>query len=93
MSPESRIDMIRQRLQTAFSPTGLEIEDESHAHVGHAGAAGGLGHFRICITAAAFAGLSRTARHRRIYEALESLMHTDIHALAITARAPGESAR
>jgi BolA protein len=93
MNPLERTDAIHQRLQAAFSPTDLEVEDESHAHAGHAGAAGGLGHFRIRITAAAFEGISRIARHQRIYAALGSLMETDIHALAIAAHAPGECLR
>ena len=93
MNETSRVGRIRDLLQTEFSPSTLEIEDESHAHAGHAGAAGGLGHFRVRIVAPAFAGLPRIARHQRIYAALGSLMRTDIHALAIEARAPDEGTR
>jgi BolA protein len=35
-------------------------------------------------------GKSLIARHRMVYAALGELMSTDIHALAIDARAPGE---
>jgi len=90
MSDTRRVEAIRSRLQAEFSPSLLEIEDESHAHVGHAGAAGGLGHFRVRIVAPAFKGLSRLARHQRIYASLGELMRTDVHALAIEARAPDE---
>lgn len=93
MNRHLRTEVIRQRLQAAFAPVELDVEDESHAHAGHAGAAGGQGHFRIRITASAFAGMPRIARHQRIYAVLDSLMRTDIHALAITARAPGERSR
>ena len=58
---------------------------------GHAGAAGGAGHFRIRITAQAFSGLNSVARHRLVYGALKEFMPHEIHALAIHALAPNES--
>ena len=85
-----RVEMIRSRLTAALNPTELEIEDESHRHAGHAGARDGRGHFRVRIVSAAFAGKSALARHRAVYAALGDLMQTDIHALAIDARAPEE---
>jgi BolA protein len=85
----TRIDRIRAALQ-ALQPERLEIEDQSHQHAGHAGAATGRGHFHVDIVAAAFAGESPVARHRRVYAALGTLMKTDIHALSLRARAPGE---
>lgn len=87
----TRIERLRDTLQLAFSPTRLDIEDEGHLHAGHAGARRG-GHFRVTIVSEAFAGLTPIARHRRVYEAAAELMKTEIHALAITARAPGEDA-
>lgn len=89
MGPADRERRLRERLTAAFAPRELTIVDESHLHVGHAGAAGGGGHFRIRIVAAAFAGLAPVARHRRIYEALGDLMSGEIHALTIDARADG----
>jgi len=86
----TRLQKIRATLQAAFKPEQLEIEDQSHEHAGHAGAASGRGHFRVDIVAAAFAGESAVARHRRVYAALGELMQTDIHALSLRARAPGE---
>lgn len=80
-----RVGMIRGRLEEAFRPQTLEITDESHKHVGHAGARDGRGHFHVRIVADGFHGLPRLARHRRIYRALGELMHTDIHALSIEA--------
>ena len=88
----TRVDRIRAALERAFSPEQLVIEDESHRHAGHAGAATGRGHFRIEIVAAAFAGQALLARHRSVYEALGELMQTDIHALSLRTRAPGEAA-
>ena len=88
-----RVELIRRQLSAALSPTELDIEDESHRHAGHAGARDGRGHFRVRIVSAAFAGKSALARHRAVYEALGDLMQTDIHALAIDARAPEEENR
>jgi len=83
-----RIAEIRSRLTNAFSPGTLEIEDESHLHAGHEGAKGGLGHFRVHIISEQFSGLSRIQSHRLIYDALGTLMQTDIHALSVDASAP-----
>lgn len=86
----NREDTLRQRLQAAFSPSRLEIVDDSQRHAGHAGARGGGGHFRVLIVSAAFAGQSPLARHRAVYAALDGLLQSEIHALAIDARVPGE---
>jgi BolA protein len=86
-----RVDTIQRRLAEALSPSALEVEDESHRHVGHAGARDGRGHFRVRIVSAAFEGQNPIARHRAIYTALGDLMQTDIHALAIEARTPEET--
>ena len=84
-------DEIRRRL-AALEPSRLELLDESAKHAGHAGAApGGNTHWNLTIVSAAFAGQSTLARHRMIYRALGELMQHPIHALAITARAPGET--
>jgi BolA protein len=88
--PGERIELIRARLIDALAPSELVIEDESHKHVGHAGARDGRGHFRVHIVAAAFSGQPLLARHRRVYAALGQMMQTDIHALALDARAPEE---
>ncbi len=85
-----RIERIRAHLIDALAPTELLIEDESHKHVGHAGARDGRGHFRVRIVAAEFSGQPLVARHRRVYAALAQMMQTDIHALALDARAPEE---
>ncbi len=88
MKAEERVTAIRERLTAALQPSALEVQDESHLHAGHAGARDGKGHFRVHITAAAFAGLTPIKRHRLVYEALADLMNSDIHALAIDAAPP-----
>jgi len=87
----ARSDLIRASLERALHPQQIDIEDESHRHVGHEGARDGRGHFRVRIVAAEFAGLPLLKRHQRVYAALGDLMRTDIHALAIDARAPDEA--
>ena len=89
---EARVAAIRAALEAGLAPVSLEIEDESHRHAGHAGAADGRGHFRVDVVAEAFAGLGPIARHRAVYAALGELMTTDIHALSIRARTPSEVA-
>lgn len=81
---------IRSLLEQALAPEALEVIDESHLHIGHAGARDGRGHFRIRITSARFSGQARLARHRMIYAALGSMMDTDIHALSIEADSGNE---
>ena len=83
-------DEIRRRLN-ALAPSRLELLDESARHAGHAGAApGGNTHWKLTIVSAGFTGNSTVARHRMIYQALGELMQNPIHALSITALAPGE---
>jgi BolA family transcriptional regulator, general stress-responsive regulator len=77
-------------VRAALQPLRLEVLDDSHLHAGHAGAREGR-HFTVRITAERFNGLSRVARHRLIYDSLQLLIPRGIHALAIEARAPGES--
>lgn len=72
-------------LQQVLAPSVLEVIDESAAHAGHAGA-NGLGrgtHFRVRIGGPAFAGLSRVAQHRLVYDALQNFTRAGLHALAI----------
>lgn len=77
-----RIALIRTRL-AALEPTTLDIRDDSHLHAGHAGAEGGAGHYHVRIFATCFAGLSRVARHRLVYDLLQDLIPYPIHALAL----------
>lgn len=84
-SAEDRMAEIRTRLESAFDPYELAIQDDSHLHAGHAGARSGKGHFTVRIRAGAFAGQAPLARHRAIYSALGEMMDVDIHALAIDA--------
>ena len=84
-------DTIRRKLIQRFAPTRLEVEDESHRHIGHEGArAGGETHFTVTIVSAAFAGQSRVARQRLVYETLAAELATQVHALSLTTLTPDE---
>lgn len=86
-----RVALIETAIQSSLNPAELEVIDESHLHAGHAGAKSGLGHFRVNIVAAAFAGLRPLQRHRLVFDAVGDLMQTDIHALSINALTPDET--
>jgi BolA protein len=87
-------DRIRGKLTERFSPSRLEISDESHRHAGHAGARPeGETHFSVTIVAAAFIGLSRIARQRLVYQTLAEELATRIHALSLTTLVPDEDNR
>lgn len=85
-------DTIRRILAEKFQPTVLEIDDDSAAHAGHAGARqSGGGHFAVRIESERFRGLGLVEQHRLVNEALKDLLGGGkIHALAITTRIPAK---
>ena len=85
-------DAIQQKLDAAFAPSRLEIEDDSARHAGHAGAdPAGESHFNVVICSAAFAGQGKVARQRMVYRTLSEELAGQLHALSVKALAPGES--
>ncbi|CAN1558417.1 BolA Stress-induced morphogen (activity unknown) [Burkholderiaceae bacterium] len=78
-------DQLHDRLSTQLQPFALQVLDESADHAGHAGSDGsGQGtHFRVRIGAGVFQGLSRVAKHRLVYDALQQFTDQGMHALAI----------
>lgn len=81
---------MRERL-AVLEPSYFDLSDESGQHLGHAGWRPGGSHFAVKLVSAKFAGLNRVARHRLVYAALGDLMQDRVHALAVTALAPGEA--
>ena len=78
-------------LIAAFSPSHLNVINDSASHHGHSGDDGsGESHFTIEIEAAAFAGVNRVMRQRMVNQALGDIPGQRVHALAIKARAVGE---
>jgi BolA protein len=86
----SRAETIERRLRAELDASHVEIEDESHRHAGHPGAASGGGHFRVVVVSPRFRGLDRIARHRAVYAALGEMMQAEIHALSAKALTPEE---
>ncbi|MGR3508207.1 MAG: BolA family protein [Sulfitobacter sp.] len=75
---------IADRLEDAFSPTELNVIDDSESHRGHAGhREGGESHFNVKIRSAHFKGLNRLARHRAVHDALGADLIGRIHALSL----------
>jgi BolA protein len=86
-------DDIINKLREAFVPESLDVVDESHLHEGHSGhRPGGETHFRVYIVSPAFEGKSRVERHRMVNTALDAELKGSVHALAIKAKSPGETA-
>jgi BolA protein len=85
-----RITRLRSALQTSFEPVHLEIVDDSDRHRGHAGAAGGGGHFRVVLVSSAFCDRSLLDRQRAVHGALGDLMSGEVHALALRTLTPEE---
>ncbi|MBW0008356.1 MAG: BolA family transcriptional regulator [Sphingomonas sp.] len=84
-------EMLR-RLNSALSPSRVELIDDSEQHRGHGGYnPAGESHFTLRIESASFAGRNRVERQRMIYAALGDLMDARVHALSIRAKAPGEA--
>jgi BolA protein len=82
---------IENKLTAALQPTRLAVVDDSRRHAGHAGARPeGETHFNVEVVSAAFAGMSRIQRQRRVYEILAEELKGPVHALALQTRTPEE---
>ncbi len=86
---KTTIETMRARL-AALDPVKLDIRDDSARHAGHVEAQGG-GHLSMTIVSSRFAGKRMLERHRLVYDALGTLMKSDIHALSINAKTPDET--
>ena len=84
-------ETITRKLQAAFAPARLEVEDDSDRHAGHSGSReGGESHFNVVIVASAFEGVGRVERQRKVYAALAEELAGPVHALSVKAMAPSE---
>jgi BolA protein len=86
-------EIIEQKLTQALAPQRLKIVDDSEKHKGHAGyREGGETHFRVEVVSDAFAGQSRVARQRRVYDILAAELADRVHALQLKTLTPEEDA-
>jgi len=86
----TREEKLLERLRTRLGAEHVALEDASARHVGHEGAQGGAGHYRVLVVAARFAGLDLIARHRAVYDAVGDMIPHEIHALSIRSFTPEE---
>ena len=87
---KKRAAMVRERLYQDLGAEFVEVDDQTHLHAGHSGAAAGGSHFEVVVISKAFEGLATLARHRLVYQAVGDAMTQDIHALSIKAFTPNE---
>ena len=80
---QARLNRIKELLTESLNPSSLDVIDDSHQHVGHAGAQAGGGHFTVRIASESFDNESLVSCHRKVYQALGNMMESDIHALSI----------
>ena len=81
---------LRARLEAEFAPIELEVRDDSERHRGHSGwREGGETHFHVRMRAAAFDGLSRVERQRRVHAALAEELADRVHALSLKLEGSG----
>jgi len=85
-------DRIRSKLNQAFAPVRLDIQDDSAKHSGHSGAReGGESHFSVVIVSDAFKGQSRVARQRQVNTVLADELKGPVHALSLQTLTPEEA--
>ena len=80
----SKRQEIEERLRAAFSPSHLEVVDDTESHRGHAGFTEGVeSHFNVAMRSETFRDMNRLARHRAVHAALGPELIASIHALAL----------
>ena len=85
-------EIIEQKLNEAFSPLSLVVEDQSDQHQGHSGHRPGVEtHFHVTIVSDVFEGVSRVARHRMVTGVLKNEIGNPVHALALKTQTPAEA--
>jgi len=84
-------EIITAKLTAAFQPERLEVVDESHKHEGHSGWRSTRDWPENALeTKVTWKWLSPPSRQRAVYAALAEELAGPVHALQVTARAPGE---
>lgn len=83
-------EQLRTLIAEQLHIIALDVIDQSAAHAGHAGNKGG-GYFDVRVISPDFQGLSRVARHQKIYSLVSGKIGGEIHALSIVALTPDEA--
>lgn len=88
------IDILKEKLNHAFSPSLLEVEDDSLRHAGHREAGNSTeSHFNVILVASCFEGMPLVKRHQKVYTILDAEMKSTIHALSLKTLTPQEYAK
>jgi BolA protein len=83
--------LIKQVVEENLSPSHVELVNDSHKHVGHAGHDGsGESHFTLIVVSTAFEGCNRIQRHRMVYDLVNPLFSRGLHALSMRLYSPKE---
>lgn len=91
------VDSIKEKLEQMFTPSQLEVQDQSHLHAGHGGAAEHAAsfpdmeraaetHVHVIITSESFAGMNTLAKHRAVMDAVAEEV-AKLHAFSLEAKA------
>ena len=75
-------DLIERKLQAAFNPIHLDVQNESYMHNVPPGSES---HFKVVVVSEQFEDKKLIARHRAINAALSDELENHIHALSIHA--------
>ncbi len=78
---------IEEKLAGALAPTHLVVENESHMHSVKPGSET---HFKVLVVSAAFEGVGRVERQRKVNAALCDELASGVHALTMRALTPSE---
>ena len=79
--------IVRKRLLEKFSPSFLDVINESYMH---SVPKGSETHFKVIVVSNSFQGQSHLQKHRSIQDCLKDEMKSGIHALSIVAKTDEE---
>jgi BolA protein len=77
-------EYIRKQITEHLNPSHLEVINESHLHVGHAGDDGSdQTHFKVVVVSDKFNGMQTVQRHRLVNDLLSDCFKSGLHALSL----------
>ncbi|XP_014237255.1 bolA-like protein DDB_G0274169 isoform X1 [Trichogramma pretiosum] len=79
--------VIRQKLKEAFSPTHMDVINESYMHNVPKGAET---HFKVVVVSDKFTDLALLKRHQMVNSLLSYELQHGVHALSIVAKTPSQ---
>ncbi len=81
-------EYIRKQITEHLNPSHLEVVNESHLHIGHAGDDGsGQTHFKVVVVSGKFDGMQTLQRHRLVNDIVSDSFNNGLHALSLDLKA------